>query len=174
VPPTCRPSPAGGRGEGVVSEPCRSRSTPLPEFNADGDLPPGVYPVTLTTALARFGGGSAQRRTVADRLVRVYELATNTGKVARFAVFGSFVTSKPEPNDVDVVMIMDDSFDVAALSGEFALPFDHSAADAQLGASVFWATRSGAFGGEQGMVDYWQVKRGGGERGILEIVPEAL
>jgi hypothetical protein len=146
---------------------------PLPAFNADGDLPPGVYLVTLAEVLVRFGSGSVQRRTVADRLVRLHQLATSTGKVARFVVFGSFVTAKPDPNDVDVVMIMDDSFDVSALTGEATLPFDHSAADAQLGASVFWATRSGAFGGEQAMVEYWQTKRGGGLRGILEIIPEA-
>jgi hypothetical protein len=145
----------------------------LPAFNADGDLPPGVYPVTMASVLARFGGGTAQRRTVAGRLVRLWQLANATGKVSRFVVFGSFVTAKDDPNDVDVVMIMDDSFDVAALAGEQGLPFDHSAADAQLGASVFWATRSGAFGGEQAMVEYWQTKRGGGLRGILEIVPEA-
>lgn len=146
---------------------------PLPDFNDDGDLPPGVYPVTLAEALIRFGGGSAQRRVVAGRLVRLHGLAISTGKVARFVVFGSFVTAKPDPRDVDVVVIMDDSFDVSGLSGEVAVVFRHSDADAQLGASVFWATRSGAFGGEQGMVEYWQTKRGGGLRGILEIVPEA-
>lgn len=146
---------------------------PLPAFNADGDLPPGVYPVTLAEAIARFGHGSAQRQVVAGRLTRVYHLATSTGLVARFVVFGSFVTAKAEPRDVDVVVIMDDSFEVSSVSGDIASVFNHSEADAQFGASVFWATRSGAFGGEQGMVEYWQAKRGGGFRGILEIVPEA-
>lgn len=45
-------------------------------------------------------------------------------------------------------------------------------ADAQLGASIFWAPRSGAFGGEQAFVEYWQARREGGQRGIIEIVPE--
>jgi len=74
---------------------------------------------------------------------------------------------------VDIVLIMDDSFVVSRLTGPAAVVFDHSEADNQLGASVFWSTRSGAFGGEQAMVEYWQVKRGGGFRGILEIIPEA-
>jgi len=144
----------------------------LPAFNADGDMPPGVYQVTLAEALARFGQGSVQRRVVADRLVRLYELATSTGCVARFVVFGSFVTAKPDPRDVDVVLIMEDRFDVTAVSGEVAAVFSHSDADVRLGSSVFWATRSGAFGGEQAMLEYWQVRRGGGHRGILELVPE--
>jgi hypothetical protein len=55
---------------------------------------------------------------LADRLERIYRLATQTGHVARFVVFGSFVTDKPEPNDVDVFMIMDDNFDMRSLVGE--------------------------------------------------------
>jgi hypothetical protein len=144
----------------------------LPEFNADGDLPPGVYPVTLAAALAQFGHGSAQRRAVAGRLSHIYELAASTGFLARFVVFGSFVTAKSDPRDVDIVLVMDDRFDVSRVTGEAAAVFDHAAADARLGASVFWATRAGAFGGEQALVEYWQARREGGLRGILEIVPE--
>ena len=90
--------------------------------------------------------------------------------MARFVVFGSFVTDKPEPNDVDVFVVMDDSFDGDTLQGEMAVLFDHAAADAHFGASVFWVRRLAAFGGEQSMVEYWQAKRGGGQRGIIEIV----
>jgi hypothetical protein len=35
---------------------------------------------------------------------------------------------------------------------------------------VFWTKRSGALGGEQAMIEYWQVRREGGRRGIVEIV----
>jgi hypothetical protein len=65
---------------------------------------------------------------------------------------------------------MEDSFDAAAIEGESALLFDHAAADAHFGASIFWVRRLAAFGGEQAMVEYWQMKRGGGKRGIIEIV----
>jgi hypothetical protein len=67
---------------------------------------------------------------------------------------------------------MEDTFDVAPLTGDLALVFQHMEADAHFGASVFWTTRSGAFGGEQAAVEYWQVRRGGGQRGIAEIVAE--
>lgn len=145
----------------------------LPEFNADGDLPPGVHAVTLVEALARFGHGSPQRRLVAGRLALIHRLATSTGRVARFVVFGSFVTAKADPRDLDVVLVMEDGFDLDAVPGDAAVVFRHAEADDQLGASVFWVTRSGAFGGEQSMVEFWQARRQGGRRGILEIVPEA-
>jgi len=57
-------------------------------------------------------------------------------------------------------------------SDEAALVFHHMEADARFGVSVFWTRRSGAIGGEQAMIEYWQVRREGGHRGIVEIVPE--
>src|SRR4051812_16332626 len=130
----------------------------LPQFNSDGDLPPGVYPVTLPEALARFGSGSGQRQAVAARLVRIHQRASSTGCLARFVVFGSFVTAKPDPRDVDIILVMKDEFDLAAVGADVAVVFNHSEADAQLAPSIFWLRRLSALGGEQAMVEYWQAK----------------
>jgi hypothetical protein len=144
----------------------------FPEFNEEGDLPAGVYRATLSNVLERFRPGSVQRQAVADRLSRIYQLAASTGKLARFVVFGSFVTAKAESNDVDIVLLMEDTFDLASVTGEAALVFQHLEADAHFGASVFWSKRSGAIGGEQAMIEYWQTRREGGRRGIVEIIGE--
>ncbi len=144
----------------------------LPAFSHEGDLPPGVHPAHLSEVLTRFGQGSAQRRAVAGRLNRLYQLASSTGQLARFVVFGSFVTAKAEPNDVDIILIMEDTFDLATVTGEASLVFQHPEASARFGASVFWSRRAGAIGGEQAMIEHWQVRREGGQRGIVEIVPE--
>jgi len=84
-------------------------------------------------------------------------------------VFGSFVTAKSDPNDVDVFLLMADSFDVSATTGEARLLFDRLAAEAHFGASVFWLRRMAALDGEQAAVEYWQVKRDGRRRGVGEI-----
>ena|SRR5438105_292045 len=144
----------------------------LPAFNVEGDLPPGVYRATLAEVLERFGKGSVKRCTVSDRLNRLYQHVTSTGQLARFIVFGSFVTAKEEPNDVDVIVLMEDTFDLSSVTGEAALVFHHMEADAHFGASVFWTRRVGAIGGEKAMIEYWQVRREGGRRGIVEIVTE--
>lgn len=144
----------------------------LPVFDAEGDLPAGVHRATMPDVLDRFGQGSVQRCAVAGRLTRLYRLAASTGHLARFVVFGSFVTAKVDPNDVDVILLMEDSFDLAAVTGEAALVFQHMEADAHFGASVFWTKRSGALGGEHAMIEYWQARREGGQRGIVEIVGE--
>src|SRR4051812_29738331 len=102
----------------------------LPDFNSDGDLPPGIHLASLEEVRKRFGVGSMQRIAVAGRLDRIYELVKSTGQLARFIVFGSFVTAKEHPNDVDIVVIMNDSFDLQSLAGEAAIPFYHGQADA--------------------------------------------
>lgn len=146
---------------------------PLPDFNENGDLPIGIYLATLSEVLRRFATGSSKRKLAAIRLERVYTLASQTGYLARFVVFGSFVTAKPDPNDVDVFLLMEDTFDVGPLSGEARLVFDHATAQSHFGCSIFWLRRLAAFEGEEATVAYWQIKRDGKKRGIVEIIPES-
>lgn len=147
---------------------------PLPPFDENGDLPLGIYRVTLLETLRHFGTGSRQRQIVATRLERIHRLALSTGHVSRFVVFGSFVTAKEEPNDVDVFLLMEDSFDVSKLVGEAYLLFsDHAVAQAYFGASVFWIRRLAALDDENKALEDWQVKRDGGQRGIVEIIEES-
>lgn len=50
--------------------------------------------------------------------------------------------------------------------------FDHAVAQARYGASVFWI-RPGLLIGEdvEEFIAYWQLKRDGSRRGIVEVVP---
>jgi hypothetical protein len=84
---------------------------PLPELRENGDLPPGVHPASLREVLDRFGVGSDRRKALALRLARVYRVAHASGHTARFVIFGSFVTNKADPNDVDIFLLMADTFD---------------------------------------------------------------
>ena len=66
----------------------------FPDFNASGNLPPGLHRASLAAVLEHFGGDTAQPRIVAQRLQRIHRLAMGTGALTRFIVFGSFVTDK--------------------------------------------------------------------------------
>jgi len=57
-----------------------------------------------------------------------------------------------------------------ACDAETLLLLDHATADAHFNASVFWLRRPAAFGGEQATIEFWQTRRDGGLRRILEIV----
>ena len=69
-------------------------------------------------------------------------------------------------------LLMEDTFDVRQLIGEARVLFDHAAAQAHFGASVFWLRRLAALGGEEQAIAGWQIKRDGTYRGIIEIVEE--
>ena len=114
------------------------RTLPLPPFSSSGDLPIGVHHATFSEIRARLGTETPQRRRLCLRLDRIHAVARDTGHLSRMVVFGSFVTTKAEPNDVDVFLLMADTFDVSTVKNEALLLFDHLAAQARFGASVFW------------------------------------
>jgi len=144
----------------------------LPGFNDVGDLPIGVHQATLEEVLSRFGSGTPQRFLVSRRLERILTLARSTGKLARFVVFGSYVTAKTTPGDVDIFILMDDDFDVSIVEGEARVVFDHLVAENYEGASVFWMRRTAALGGEDEAIAHWQIKRNGSKRGIVEVIDD--
>jgi len=55
-----------------------------------------------------------------------------------------------------------------------AAVFDHALAHERLGASIFWVRAMAALEGEQAAGEHWQVTRGGGQRGIVEIVEPSV
>jgi len=77
----------------------------IPEFREDVYLPEGVWRASETEAVFRFGASSRRRRRRVLRVRRWIELARDIG-VRRFLLDGSFVTSKPEPGDVDAVVLL--------------------------------------------------------------------
>jgi hypothetical protein len=144
----------------------------LPEFNEFGDLPAGTHPASLAEVVARFGTGTAQRMAVTDRLRRIYQLATGTGHLDRLVVFGSYVSDVAEPNDVDVILVMRNDFRSESCPPESAVLFDHPRANDELGASIFWVRPDMLLGEAlEQFLAFWQTKRDGRRRGIVEIRP---
>ena len=143
---------------------------PLPDLNPTGELPEGVHQTTIDEVIARFGRGTSQRQTVTSRLRRIYQLAKDTCKLQRLIIFGSYITVKPEPNDIDVVLIFDDDFDMTACDEETKMVLDHQHATDEFGASLFWIRPSLLFLETLGQfIQGWQAKRDGTRRGIVEV-----
>lgn len=143
----------------------------FPDFNEHGDLPPGIYQGTLEEVIERFGRETLRRIIMAQRVERIYSSAMKTGHLRRFILFGSFITAKAEPGDVDIFLLMEDTFDVSQLSGEATIIFNHLHAQNYEGASIFWIRRLAALEGEDAAIEHWQIKRDGTTRGIIEVIP---
>ena len=124
----------------------------------------------LDEVIAQFGSGTEQRIIVTEHLKRIYQLAKATGHLQQLLIFGSYITAKPKPNDIDVVIIFDDNFDMAACSEDVKKLLNHQQAATEFGASVFWIRPSLLFLETiDEFIAGWQVKRDGTRRGIIEV-----
>lgn len=143
---------------------------PLPNFNEFGDLPEGIHPASLAEVIARFGSGEAQRIAVTNRFQRIYQLAAATGYLDKLIVFGSYVSDTKEPNDVDAILVMRNDFHSENCPSESSVLFDHARASDELGASIFWVRPDMLLGEPlEQFLAFWQIKRDGRRRGIVEI-----
>ena len=143
---------------------------PLPPFDDKGELREGVHRATIDEVIARFGSGTSQRRAVTARLLRIYTLAKATGHLERLLIFGSYVTINPNPNDVDIVLIMRDDFQVGSCEEETGKLFDHVSATEEFGASIFWMRPSMLIlESLDDFINHWQIKRDRTRRGVVEV-----
>jgi hypothetical protein len=96
----------------------------IPDFRDDGYLPEGLHIATEAEITFRFGTATMQRRRLTLRVRRWVELARAVG-ARRMFLDGSFVTTKPEPNDVDsVVWLAQDFIDRVSRGDAAAVEFE--------------------------------------------------
>ncbi len=77
----------------------------LPEFSAEGHLPPGVYSTDLPEFLGRFARGN-KRQKLAGGLVRQLDILTRCG-CKQVILGGSFVTAKQKPGDFEGLWLVE-------------------------------------------------------------------
>lgn len=142
--------------------------TSIPNEMITQELPLDV----IAEVIGRFGSGTPQRRSVTACLDRVYQLAVATGHLDRILLFGSYVSSKDEPNDVDVILVMRNDFRSENCPADSTVLFDHARANDELGASIFWVRPDMLLDEPLELfLASWQVKRDGRRRGVVEIQP---
>src|SRR5438045_575232 len=81
---------------------------PLPELNAEGLLPAGIFDCTLEEVCQQFGRfqGSDRRPRLFLRLEELINAMQRSGLFEAILIDASFVTAKPEPNDIDVIAVL--------------------------------------------------------------------
>lgn len=100
---------------------------PLPNFNSRGSLPPGLHAASFARVTERFGAGSAARQQQAELLRQVVEAAKTYPTIKRVLLWGSFVTGKPEPNDLDYSIVVSVDYDPTQIQTEhrrFFAPYE--------------------------------------------------
>jgi hypothetical protein len=142
----------------------------LPAFNLDGNLPEGIHRATDHEVLQRFGTSTARRQWLGERLRSLLATARSTGKLERAFLWGSFVTDKALPNDLDMLLIVATDFVLDSAPPQSRVIFDHALARIQFHADVFWTKASI----EADILTLWletyQMGKDFKRRGIVEII----
>src|SRR6185369_15178268 len=88
---------------------------PIPVLNRDGFLPAGIHDCTLDELKATFGRfqGRDQRPRLFGKLEEFLTAIRAAGLVRCLLVDGSFFTAKPDPNDIDLVVVVAAGHDFA-------------------------------------------------------------
>jgi predicted nucleotidyltransferase len=93
---------------------------PIPDLNEHGLLPPGLHDCTFSQLREKFGQDQwmsgepesarevlcQQRSRLCGRLAAYLEELRRIGLGVVVLVDGSFVTAKPDPNDIDLVIVL--------------------------------------------------------------------
>lgn len=91
------------------------------------------------------------------------------GRVVAAMVHGRPVTHTDAPANPEVLGLFRKFPRKCAANRPSRLIFDHAAAQAHFGASVFWLRGLAALPNEEESIASWQIKRDGTRRGIVEI-----
>lgn len=83
---------------------------PLPALRANGTLPLGVHSATLDKLFAAFPGTTAKRLALNDALTRCVDTIKRLNLASQIAVDGSYITDKPDPEDIDMVVLTPDVY----------------------------------------------------------------
>jgi hypothetical protein len=137
----------------------------LPAFDGTGNLPPGIYQVSTQEIISRFCQGEV-REHWGHVLQEILGLARSTEQLEAVYIFGSFVTAKTAPADLDLFLVMSSDFSSNAVEGRARLVFDRSRAAIVWGSCIYWIT---ARTDRAPFLAAWQLRRDGGQRGIVEV-----
>ncbi len=144
----------------------------IPALNEQGWLPDGIHDCTLEEAADRFAvfQSSDRRPQLWARFTEFMHEAKACRLVEDVLVDGSFVTGKPEPSDIDLVLVVAASHDFSA-----DLPPTHYGVLAQrqvrrrFGFDIV-VVKNGSANLEQAVAFFQQVKQRPGEKkGILRV-----
>jgi len=97
----------------------------IPELDANGHLPAGVFDCTLEDLRLRFGGfqETDRRPYLFARLEQLMIAMRQSGLFEAALIDGSFVTAVAVPNDIDVIAVLppDHNFERELSMPEYAL-----------------------------------------------------
>jgi hypothetical protein len=133
---------------------------PLPALRADGFLPVGVHQATLEEVFAAFPATTSQRQALNQALVQGVGVIKQHQIADQIAIDGSYLTSKPDPEDVDLVVLTPGVYQMEGEQRYTAEGIDTKLLDIQ------FADDTIAF---QGWLTFFSTARTGATKGVVAL-----
>lgn len=142
----------------------------IPALDDQGFLPPGIYLAPLDQVVARFGSGNPTREGLGGLLTEIVGAARRYPTLKRVLVWGSFVSAKPEPRDLDFSVVIGRDHRGSSIASE------HRRFFTEYDANVFYGVDNGYltvpdynFDKYIEFVNFFGTTRTGAPRGIVEV-----
>ena len=139
----------------------------IPEFDRDGLLPLGLHSASLGEIRAALGFTERRRRLIdgLERFVRVWD---ESGFLEYCVIDGSFATSKPEPGDIDALLIPKPESLFSPGFSDLAMThsYDREFTKSEFGCEAFFTTGEGDL---DEWMDFFATDRLGRRRGLIRL-----
>lgn len=117
----------------------------------------------------RFGVSTPRRQFLFQQLQAVIQRLRGTQEVKQIFLFGSFVTGKESPNDIDLLVVMKPEFSTANLDGADLELFQHDTCRILFHADLFWVTETVGAEPLEELLDVFSRDREGRSQPIIEV-----
>jgi predicted nucleotidyltransferase len=117
----------------------------------------------------RFGTSTPRRQFLFRQLQNLFNRLLVVGGVKKVFLFGSFVTGKASPNDIDLLLVMNGAFSTANVSGQDVDIFQHDLCRIRFYADLFWVTESVGADRIEDLLDVFSRNRDGRPQPIIEV-----
>ena len=130
-----------------------------------------TYTASLEEIRIRFGTSTPRRQFLFRQLQIVINHLLATSNVKQIYLFGSFVSRKTSPNDVDLFVVMNAGFSTVNLTGRTLDVFQHDVCRIRYHTDVFWVTEAVGTDRIEDLLDVFSHDREGRDQSIFEVKP---
>jgi len=117
----------------------------------------------------RFGTSTPRRQFLFRQLDIIIDQLRATRKLKRVFLFGSFVSGKASPNDVDLLVVMNSGFSTAQLGGKILELFQHDVCRIRYHADLFWVTEAVGKARIDDLLEVFSRDRDGRAQSVIEV-----
>jgi len=117
----------------------------------------------------RFGTSTPRRQFLFRQLEIIIDQLLVTRNVRQIYLFGSFVSGKASPNDVDLLVVMNAGFSTTQIGGKVLELFQHDVCRIRYHADLFWVTEAVGNARIEDLLEVFSRDREGRTQSVIEV-----